>query len=77
MVPHDIERARLELKKRNLPKEVYQKRLTEMQEQVEEYSHNQELQNQFDFVFINDYTEASKQKLLALIKQKINLFKKV
>lgn len=77
MVPHDIERAKLELQKRNLPEEVYQKRLTEMQEQAEEYSHNQDLQNQFDFVFVNDYTETSKQKLLELIKQKINSSKKV
>lgn len=71
MIPKDLERAKLELKKRNLPIEVEEKRLQEIEEHVEEYSKNKELQKQFDCVFINDYTEEAKNKLLQIIKNKI------
>ena len=70
MIPYDFERAKLELKKRKLPKEVEEKRLKEIEEHIEEFSHNKELQKQFDYIFINDYTEYSKNKLLELIKEK-------
>lgn len=71
IIPYDIERAKLELKKRELPIEIEKKRLQEIEEHIKEYSTNKDLQKQFDYVFINDYTEKSKEKLLRIIKQQI------
>ena len=71
MIPYDIERAKLELKKRELPKEVEKDRLQEIEEHIKEYSRNKDLQKQFDYIFVNYYTETSKEKLLEVIKQKI------
>ena len=71
MVPYDIKRAKQELKNRALPLEVEKQRLQEIEEQIKEYSNNQELQKQFDYVFINDYTERAKNKLLQIIKNKL------
>lgn len=71
MIPKDVERAKIELKKRNLPIEIEQKRLKEIQEHIEEYSKNENLRKQFDCEFINDYTEESKNKLLQIIKNKL------
>lgn len=71
MIPNDLDRAKLELKKRNLPKEVVVQRLKEIDEHVKEFSNNKELQKQFDYIFINNYDEESKIKLLNIIKSKI------
>lgn len=71
MIPYDIERAKQELKNRNLPLDVEKRRLQEIEEHIKEYSNNQELQKQFDYVFVNDYTEESKNKLLQIIKNKL------
>ncbi len=71
MIPKDFERAKQELKKRNLSKEVEQKRLQEIDEHIKEYSNNKALQKQFDYVFVNDYTEESKNKLIQVIKDKL------
>ena len=71
MIPYDIERAKLELKKRELPTEIEKDRLQEIEEHMKEYSTNKDLQKQFDYVFVNDYTGKSKEKLLEIIKQQI------
>lgn len=71
MIPYNIERAKQELKNRNLPLDVEKRRLQEIEEHIKEYSSNQELQKQFDYVFVNDYTEESKNKLLQIIKNKL------
>lgn len=68
MFPYDFERAKIELQKRELPKEVEEKRIQEMQEQIEEFSKNKELQKQFDYICINDYTKKSKEKLMEIVK---------
>ena len=77
MIPKDVERAKIELKKRNLPIEIEQKRLKEIQEHIEEYSKNENLRKQFDCEFINDYTEEAKNKLLQIIKNKLAEGKKI
>ena len=69
IIPKDLERAKQELQKRNLSKEVEQKRLKEIDEHIQEYSINKDLQKQFDYVFINDYTEKAKNNLLEIIKK--------
>lgn len=71
MIPYDVERAKTELLKRNLPKDVEEKRLQEIEEHIREYSNNVELQKQFDYIFVNDYTNKSKEKLIKLIKKLI------
>ena len=71
MMPYNIERAKQELKNRNLPPEVEKQRLQEIEEHIKEYSNNQDLQKQFDYVFINDYTEESRNKMLQIIKNKL------
>lgn len=71
IIPYDIERAKLELKKRNLPKEVEKDRLKEIDEHIKEYSKNEDLRKQFDYVFVNDYTEKSKERLLQIVKNQI------
>lgn len=71
MIPYDVERAKLELQKRNLSNEVLQKRLEEINEHIREYSNNPTLQKQFDYVLINDYTEASNRKIIEIIKKKL------
>ena len=58
------------MKKRNLSKEVEQKRLQEIDEHIKEYSNNKALQKQFDYVFVNDYTEKAKNDLLEVIKKR-------
>lgn len=73
MIPNDLNRAKLELKKRHLPSQVEINRLQEIDEHVKEFSQNKELQNQFDYIFLNNYDEESKEKLLYIIKEKIEL----
>ena len=71
MIPNNLERAKLELKKRNLPKDVEIQRLKEIDEHVRKFSQNKKLQKQFDYIFINNYDEESKERLLNIIKSKI------
>lgn len=71
MIPHDIERAKLELKKRGLPENIVKDRLQEIEEHLKEYETNKDLQKQFDYIFVNDYTEKSKEKLLGIIIKQI------
>ena len=75
VIPKDIERAKLELRKRNLSKEVEKARLKEIDEHIEEYKTNKNLREQFDAVLINDYTEKSKKELIDIIKKEILLRK--
>ena len=71
MIPSDFERAKKELLKRELPKDVEEKRLKEIEEHIKEFNSNKDLQKQFDYIFINDYTENSKNKLLDVIRQRL------
>ena len=71
MIPNNLERAKLELKKRNLPINVEMQRLKEIDEHVKEFSKNKELKQQFDYIFLNNYDEESKKKLLNIIKSKM------
>lgn len=66
--PNDTKRAKAELKNRELPKDVEQARLKEIDEHILEYSKNEDLRKQFDLEFVNDYTDISKNKLIEIIK---------
>ena len=70
MIPKDLERAKQEIRKRNLSKETEQKPLTEIDDHIKEYEQNKDLQKQFDYVFINDYTEKAKNELLKIIEKR-------
>lgn len=69
IIPKDIERAKFELHKRGLPPQVEQNRLKEIDEHIKEYNSNKDLQKQFDYVFINDYTDKAKKDLLNVIER--------
>lgn len=71
MIPSDIKRAKQELKKRNLSKEVEEKRLKEIDEHINNFKNDKQLRKQFDYIFVNDYTAASKEKLLNVIREKL------
>ena len=71
IIPKDIERAKIELKNRELPSEVIKKRLQEIDEHIKEYSANKELQKQFDCEFVNDYTDEAKKNLINIIKERL------
>ena len=73
MFPSDIEIAKKELKKRNLSKEIEIKRLQEIDEHINEFFANKELQNQFDYMFTNNYDEQSIEKLLNIVKNKLEI----
>ena len=60
----------MELHKRELDIETEKKRLKEIDEHMREYNKNKELQKQFDYVFVNDYTEKAKKDLLEVIKKR-------
>lgn len=66
--PNDIQRAKAELKNRELPKDMEQARINEIDEHILEYSKNEDLRKQFDLEFVNDYTDISKNKLIEIIK---------
>ena len=68
MIPENIEVAKQKLKERNLPKEVERLRLEEIEEHINNFKHNEDLRNQFDYIFYNDYTEKSIQKIIELLK---------
>ena len=69
IIPYDVKRAKKELKNRNLPKDAEEARLQEIDEHIKEYSQNDDLRKQFEYEFINDYTEDSKNKLIEIIKK--------
>ena len=44
--------------------------MKEIDEHIKEYEQNKDLQKQFDYVFINDYTEKAKNELLKIIEKR-------
>ena len=60
--------AKKQLKLRCLPKAVETFRLKEIKEQIKEFENNSQLQQKFDYVISNDYTEASIDNAVKLIK---------
>ena len=69
MIPKDIEIAKEQLRKRNLPKEIEKCRLKEIEDHMNNFIENQELRNQFDYILYNDYTQKSVEKVIEVIKK--------
>ena len=68
MIPKNVEVAKQKLKERKLPKEVEKLRLEEIEDHFETFQNDENLRNQFDYIFYNDYTEKSIQKLIKLLR---------
>lgn len=68
MIPKNVEVAKQKLKERKLPKEVEKLRLEEIEDHFETFQNDENLRNQFDYIFYNDYTEKSIQKIIELLK---------
>lgn len=69
LLPKDIEMAIGKLKQRGMSKEKEEARIQELQEQYHHFMEDKELQEQFDYIIYNDYDEASKQKIIQLVKK--------
>ena len=54
-----------------MTKKVDKKRLEEIDEHMENFAKDKKLQKQFDYIFVNDYTDKSKEKLLNVINKMI------
>ena len=64
----NVEMAKKQLKLRCLPKTVEKFRLKEIKEQVELFENNINIQNKFDYIISNNYTEESVNNAVELIK---------
>ena len=71
LIPYDIKRARQSIKERDLPPNIEDDRLREVDEHIKNYSQNEDLRKQFDYVIYNDYTEKTVNKIIDLLKVKI------
>ena len=71
ILPNDLQRAKAELINRKLLPEVQNARLNEIDEHIKKFHENKNLQKQFDCIFINNYDEQSKLKLLNIIKERL------
>lgn len=71
LVPSKVEFAIEQLKKRNLPAEVENKRIEEIKEQIEIANNNQNIMEQFDYVIENDYTNKVVDEVINIIKKNI------
>ena len=69
ILPNDIEKAKEETRQRNLPKEKEENRLQEIQEQYDNVINNKDLQQKFDYIFVNNYDKDSEEKLMDLVKK--------
>ncbi len=69
IIPKDINLAKQELYKRNLPKKVEKLRIQEIEQQLNEFLNNKKLQQQFDYIIYNDYTDKTKQELFAIVQK--------
>ena len=68
MFPNDINIPKEKLKDRNLSAEQEKERLQEIEEQYNKVYNDEEFKNKFDYIFYNNYTEESKEKLLNIVK---------
>ena len=69
--PKNIDQAVSFLKTRNLDKQIEEKRIDELKEEFA-LSQDPDFERQFDYVFINNYDDASFNRMLKLIKERKN-----
>lgn len=71
ILPKSLEKAKLKLKERQLPKQIEKERIKEMERHTQKFREEEEYRKQFDFIFYNDYTEESVEKLVKIIEKKL------
>ena len=69
IMPTDLEMAKQQARNRNLPKEEENERINEIDEHYNRVTTDENLRNQFDYIFYNNYDEESLQKLLDLVSE--------
>lgn len=72
--PINIEISKRKLKGRKLDEKIIQDRIKEMEYQLEAFEEDKELQSKYDYIFINDYTDKSKNDFINFIKEKIKKY---
>lgn len=72
IMPTNLEIAKQQTKNRNLTKEKEIERLNEIDEHYNRITTDEELRNQFDYLFYNNYDQESVQKLLNLVSKIID-----
>lgn len=71
ILPESLEKAKLKLKERQLPKEVEKQRIKEMEEHNKKFKEDEEYRKQFDLIFYNDYTEKSVEEIVKVVEKKL------
>lgn len=71
ILPNDINIAIEQLKKRNLPKKVEEKRISEIKEQYYKVKTNKNILKEFDYIIENDYTQKVVEKIVGIINKHI------
>lgn len=69
--PINIEISKRKLEARKLDDKIIQDRIKEMEYQLEAFEEDKDLQSKYDYIFINDYTDKSKDEFISFIKEKI------
>ncbi len=72
IMPTDLEMAKEQTKKRGLDEEKEIERLKEIDEHYNRITTDENLRNQFDYIFYNNYDEESVQKLIDLVLKLIS-----
>lgn len=70
--PKNIEMAKEQTKKRHLNYRVEKDRLLEIDEHYNRILSDENLRNQFDYIFYNNYDKESEDKLIELVKKLLN-----
>lgn len=70
ILPNDMERVKKELQQRGVIQ--YEKRLQEIEDYNKRIKEDKEFRDTFDIVLYNNYDEESEQKIIQLVKDKLN-----
>ena len=76
LMPKDINKAKEKTIQRNLPKDVEEKRLAEIEEHYNNIKNDANLRNMFDYIVYNDYDKQSESEILSLVSNLIKQNKK-
>ena len=71
-MPNNIKIPKEQIKKRHLDPDTEKKRLLEIDEHYNNILSNENLRNQFNYFFKNNYDKESENKFINLIKELIN-----
>lgn len=72
ILPNNIETPKEQIKKRHLDSDTEKKRLLEIDEHYNNILSNENLKNQFNYFFKNNYDKESENRFISLIKKLIN-----